>query len=112
MELNPDDIRAAIRAKVLELAANLGEDASELDDNEIIPASGFVDSAAILELVVWYEDEYDLPLEQSEINICHKVLYCSHRICDASGGIKFHTMALTVTEREGVRFKAFRSGNC
>ena len=69
MELNPDEIRAAIRAKVLELAANLGEDASELEDDEIIPTSGFVDSAAILELVVWYEDEFDLPLEQSEINI-------------------------------------------
>jgi acyl carrier protein len=69
MNLNPDEIRSAIRAKVLELAANLGEDASELDDNEIIPASGFLDSAAILELVVWYEGEYDLPLAQSEINI-------------------------------------------
>jgi acyl carrier protein len=69
MDLNPDTIRAAIRAKVLELAANLGEDASELEDDEIIPASGFLDSAAILELVVWYEGEYDLSLEQSEINI-------------------------------------------
>ena len=69
MTLNADEIRTAIRAKVLELAANLGEDASELDDDEIIPASGFLDSAAILELVVWYENEYDLPLEQFEINI-------------------------------------------
>lgn len=69
MDLNPDEIRAAIRTKVMELAADLGEDASELEDDEIIPASGFIDSAAVLELVVWYEGEYDLPLEQSEINI-------------------------------------------
>jgi len=69
MTLDRDAVKTAIRAKVLEIAANLGEDASELDDDEIIPASGFLDSAAILELVVWYEGEYDLSLSQDEINI-------------------------------------------
>ena len=69
MTLDRDAVKTAIRAKVLEIAANLGEDASELDDDEIIPASGFLDSAAILELVVWYEGEFDLSLSQDEINI-------------------------------------------
>ena len=69
MTLDRDAVKTAIRAKVLEIAANLGEDASELDDDEIIPASGFLDSAAILELVVWYEGEFDLSLSQEEINI-------------------------------------------
>ena len=58
-----------IRAKVQELAANMGMDASELTDDDIIPATGMLDSAGILELVVWYEAEYDMPLEQDEINI-------------------------------------------
>jgi acyl carrier protein len=54
---------------VIELAKNLGMDASDIGDDDIIPASGYVDSAAILELVVWYEDTFQMPLKQEEINI-------------------------------------------
>ena len=38
-------------------------------DADIIPATGYLDSTAILELVVWYEQTYDFPLKQEEINI-------------------------------------------
>lgn len=69
MKLERDTIKAAIRTKVIELAKNLGEDASEITDDEIIPATGALDSAAILELIVWYESTYDFPLKQEEINI-------------------------------------------
>ncbi|KAF0102842.1 MAG: hypothetical protein FD187_795 [bacterium] len=69
MNLDRDAIKAAVRAKVIELAKSLGMDAGDIGDDDIIPASGYVDSAAILELVVWYEGEYDLPLKQDEINI-------------------------------------------
>ena len=69
MNLDRDAIKAAVRAKVIELARNLGMDASDLGDDDIIPATGYVDSAAILELVVWYEDVYQMPLKQEEINI-------------------------------------------
>ena len=69
MDIHRDTVRTAIRAKVIELAANLGFDASELQDDDIIPATGLLDSAGILELVVWYENEYDFPLKQDEINI-------------------------------------------
>ena len=69
MSYDLDILKASIRAKVQELAANMGMDASELTDDDIIPATGMLDSAGILELVVWYEAEYDMPLEQDEINI-------------------------------------------
>lgn len=69
MNLDRDAIRAAVRGKVIELAKNLGMDASDIGDDDIIPATGYVDSAAILELVVWYEDAYQMPLKQEEINI-------------------------------------------
>ncbi len=69
MNLDRDAIKAAVRAKVIELARNLGMDAGDLADDDIIPATGYVDSAAILELVVWYEDAYQMPLKQEEINI-------------------------------------------
>jgi acyl carrier protein len=69
MNLDREAIKAAVRGKVIELAKNLGMDASDIGDGDIIPATGYVDSAAILELVVWYEDAYQMPLKQEEINI-------------------------------------------
>jgi D-alanine--poly(phosphoribitol) ligase subunit 2 len=69
MNLERAAIKDAIRTKVIELARNLGMDASGIQDDEIIPATGYLDSAAILELVVWYEGAYDMTLAQEEINI-------------------------------------------
>ena len=69
MNLNRDEIKAAVRAKVIDLAKTLGMDAGDITDDDIIPATGYVDSAAILELMVWYEDKYQMTLAQEEINI-------------------------------------------
>lgn len=69
MSLNPDDIKAALRAKVIELAEPLGMDASGVTDDDILPATGFLDSGAILELVVWYETTYGIRIKQEEMNI-------------------------------------------
>ena len=51
------------------MAKALDIDAHGLSDSDIIPATGLLDSTAILELVVWYEQTYDFPLKQEEINI-------------------------------------------
>ncbi len=69
MAFDRDEVRKAIREKVIELARGLGVDAGAIGDEDIIPATGLLDSAAILELVVWYEATYDFPLAQDEINI-------------------------------------------
>ncbi len=69
MQLDRDAIKAAIRAKVIELAKALNIDATALGDADIIPATGYLDSSGILELIVWYEQAYDFPLRQDEINI-------------------------------------------
>jgi acyl carrier protein len=69
MNLDRDAVRAAIRAQVIELARALGMDAADIGDDDIIPATGYLDSTAVLQLVVWYEQHYDLPLKQEEINI-------------------------------------------
>ena len=69
MTLERDAVKTNIRKKVIELANGLGEDASNISDEDIIPATGALDSAAILALVVWYEETYDFPLKQEEINI-------------------------------------------
>jgi len=69
MNLDREAVKAAIRSQVIELAKALGMDASEISDDDVIPATGLLDSTAVLQLVVWYEQAYDLPLKQEEINI-------------------------------------------
>lgn len=69
MTLDREAVKAAIRTQVIALASALGMDAREIGDDDIIPATGLLDSTAILQLVVWYEQTYDLPLKQEEINI-------------------------------------------
>jgi acyl carrier protein len=69
VQLDREAIKAAIRAKVIELAKALNIDANGLGDADILPATGYLDSTAILELIVWYEQAYDFPLQQEEINI-------------------------------------------
>ena len=69
MNLNRNEIKAALRAKVVELAKALDMDASGVTDDDILPATGLLDSSAILELVVWYEATYDFQIMQEEINI-------------------------------------------
>ena len=69
MNLNRNEIKAALHAKVVELAKALDMDASGVSADDILPATGLLDSGAILELVVWYEATYDFPISQEDINI-------------------------------------------
>jgi acyl carrier protein len=69
MNLHRDEIKTALRAKVVDLARAIHLDASALTDDDILPATGLLDSNAILELVVWFETTYDFPIKQEEINI-------------------------------------------
>lgn len=69
MSLSKQSIEAAIKARIVEIAAETGDDASELGIDEIIPATGLIDSTGLLELIAWYEKTYQIPLTQEEINI-------------------------------------------
>lgn len=62
-------IQQEIRDKIVELAARMGNDASAVTDDDILPFTGLLDSAGLMELVAWYEDHFRLPLKQEEINI-------------------------------------------
>lgn len=67
MAFETEAARTKIRAKVRELARELGRDARGLGDDDMIPASGALDSAAILALIVWCEQEFRLELDMDEI---------------------------------------------
>ena len=69
MNLNRDEIKAALRAKVVELATALDMDANDVTDDDILPATGVLDSSAILELIVWYEATYDFEILPEDLNI-------------------------------------------
>ncbi|WP_153116991.1 phosphopantetheine-binding protein [Rhodocyclus tenuis] len=69
MPLTAESIAAEIKARIVAIAAELGDDASELGPDEIIPATGLIDSAGLLDLIAWYEKTYQIPLTQAEINI-------------------------------------------
>lgn len=69
MNLDPDAIRAAIKAEVVRIAERLDADASDLANDELIPASGYIDSAGLLDLVAWFEAAYELSIAPEEFNI-------------------------------------------
>jgi acyl carrier protein len=67
--LDAQAIQQAIKAKIIELVATMGEDASDLEPDDIIPATGLIDSAALLELIAWYEHHFKVPLKPEEVTI-------------------------------------------
>ncbi|BBL75336.1 acyl carrier protein [Methylomagnum ishizawai] len=62
-------IEQAIKAKIVEIADQLGEDARALTHDELIPATGLIDSAGLLQLLAWYEHRFQIPLAQDEITV-------------------------------------------
>jgi len=64
-----NDMRKAIHAKIVELARQLGNDARGLRCDEEIPASGLLDSNALMELILWCENEFGLKIDQEQITI-------------------------------------------
>lgn len=69
MSLDKAEIEQEIKSKIIEIVSVLGMDASGLGVEDIIPATGLVDSAALLELIAWFENHYAIPLSQEEITI-------------------------------------------
>lgn len=69
MTLDKDSIIAAIKTKVMEIARTLDCDASDLQPDEIIPATGAIDSAGLLELLAWFESTYDLHIASEDFTI-------------------------------------------
>ena len=58
-----------IRTKVQELAKDLGRNASGVSDDDILPETGVLDSAAIIELIVWVETEFGIDIDQGELSL-------------------------------------------
>ena len=69
MNLDREAIIAAIKAEVVRIADRLDCDASDLRDDELIPASGFIDSAGLLELIAWFEASYNFTVPPADLTV-------------------------------------------
>jgi acyl carrier protein len=58
-----------IRSQVEYLAALRGRSAVSIDDDAILPETGLLDSASIIELICWIETEFSLDLPEEEITV-------------------------------------------
>jgi D-alanine--poly(phosphoribitol) ligase subunit 2 len=62
-------VKDRIRNQVQKLAKELGRPFREVGDDEVLPSSGLLDSAAVLELIFWVENEFDLEVDQDDLSI-------------------------------------------
>lgn len=69
MNLETAAIEAAIKARIVAIADTLGADASDLASDELIPATGLIDSAGLLELIAWFEATYSFKIPADELTI-------------------------------------------
>lgn len=66
-----DDAKQLIHAKIVGLARGLGSNAGSLRYDQEIPATGFLDSGAIIELILWLESEYGITIPQEELSLAN-----------------------------------------
>ena len=64
-----NEVKSAIHAKIVELADELGHNARSLTNDQEIPSSGLLDSPALMELIIWFENEYGMEIDQDELTM-------------------------------------------
>ena len=62
-------ILADLRVLLTDVAGKLGHDTADVADDDIIPDTGVLDSAGLLEFVVLIDEKYKLALEPEEMTI-------------------------------------------
>jgi acyl carrier protein len=62
-------VKHSIRNRIIELANRRRIDARGLRDSDIIPETGVLDSAGIMELIVWLEMTFDVTIEQADLTL-------------------------------------------
>jgi D-alanine--poly(phosphoribitol) ligase subunit 2 len=71
MPYQEEEVRELIRQKVRELSFLDKTDKFELKDEDVIPETGYIDSAGIVEFIVWIEVQFNISIKQKEITLEH-----------------------------------------
>jgi len=61
--------KSVIHAKIVELARDLGNDARSLRSDQVIPDTGLLDSPALLELILFYEQTFALEVDKEDLTL-------------------------------------------
>lgn len=69
MNLEPKAIEAAIKVQIVKIADAIGCDATDLQADEVIPATGLIDSAGLLDLIAWFEQIYAFKIPAEDLTI-------------------------------------------
>jgi D-alanine--poly(phosphoribitol) ligase subunit 2 len=69
VNLDAAAIEAAIKTRIIAIAEQLGDDANDLQPDEVIPTTGLIDSAGLLELIAWFESHYDFSIPPADLTI-------------------------------------------
>tara|TARA_B110000196_G_C20722125_1_gene464641 strand:- start:102 stop:374 length:273 start_codon:yes stop_codon:yes gene_type:complete len=64
-----NSIKDIVRNKIIELSEQSGNNSSSLTDNENIPERGYLDSAGIIDLIIWIESYFNIIINDEEITI-------------------------------------------
>jgi len=64
-----NSLQQQIHAKIVELASQFGRNARKLGWDEEIPASGLLDSPALMELIIWCEAAFNLEIDQADLTL-------------------------------------------
>ncbi len=63
------DIKRTIRNRIIELADRRRIDASNLKDSDVISEIGVLESAGIMELIIWFEMPFDITIAQTDLTL-------------------------------------------
>jgi D-alanine--poly(phosphoribitol) ligase subunit 2 len=67
-----DDLAEAkrtIHKRIVDLADRRRIDARNLKDTDVIPETGVLDSAGIMELIIWFETTFDVTIDQADLTL-------------------------------------------
>lgn len=67
--MDANDAKDRIRSKIAALARSLGHNPSQLTDDAVIPETGLLDSASLMVLIVWFEQEFGVSTDNEELTI-------------------------------------------
>ena len=63
------DTKERIHKQVQTMAKALGRTTRAVGDDEELPKAGLLDSASILELILWVENEFDIEIDQHDLSL-------------------------------------------
>jgi D-alanine--poly(phosphoribitol) ligase subunit 2 len=63
------EAKRTIHKRIIDLADRRRIDARNLKDSDVIPETGVLDSAGIMELIIWFETTFGVTIDQADLTL-------------------------------------------